>query len=173
MGGVSNGQVGRYDIRRGAVVETALVDEVISTVKLQDVAVTIEKTAEPVFVTAFESEPFFNPTLTTTFVEQTSIDVDIPTWVAQVSVFATARLQMGNSSGSTVRGRISCRVNDNDDGSSQTSIDNGESGHVVHIEASNLIAPGSTVQVSAYAAVDTGTNANNNGAVWGVVIGTR
>lgn len=170
---VSNGQVGRYNIRRSAVVETALRDDIISTDKLQSLAVTVEKVDDPVWVTAFESEPFFNPTLTTTYAELTSVTVDIPTWVNQVSVFAIANLQISNSSGGTVNGAISCRVNDSDDGARGGSVANGETLVIHHVEATDLIATGSTIEVSAYGSVNTGTNSTNNGAVWGIVIGTR
>lgn len=169
----SNGQVTTRDIRRDAIVETLIRDEAIATAKLANLAVTVGKTDEPLFVTAVESEPFINPTLTTIETEQATVTVDVPSWVSQVSVFAIANCQMSNSSGGDQNLAVSARVNDSDDGGRVMTVINNDIGSLDHFEAADLLVPGTSVDVSVYAWLSTGTNSANNGAVWAIVIGTR
>ena len=169
----SNGQVTTRDIRRDSIVTTLLHDDAVSTAKLVDLAVTVGKTDEPVFVTAVESNPFSDESLTTTLTEVATITIDVPSWVAQVSVFAIANAQMTNSSGGAQAINASAQVNDSLSGARTQSVVDGTVGSVDHVSAVDLIVPGTSVDVSVYASVSTGTNSVNNGAVWAIVVGTR
>lgn len=169
----SNGQITGRMIRQRAIAEENLADASVATAKLADTAVTVAKTDEPVWVVAVEAEPFINPTLTTDWQELAWVDITIPSWVGQVTVFAIANVQVSNTSGSTVNVSVSCRIDDNDDGARTGSVANNETLSIDHVEAFSLAAPGSTVQASVYARVNSGTNSSNNGTVWAIVIGTR
>ena len=169
----SNGQVGRYDIRQQAITEPALRDAIISTAKLQTLAVTIEKTDDPVFSYAVESEPFHNPTLTTTPTLQTSVSVALPTWVGQVSVFAVANVQMSNSSGANKNVIVEARINGEYSGGRQMTVADGTTGSLDHFTVFDVAAPGSTVTAEVWVWVNSGTNSANNGACWTFVLGTR
>ena len=169
----SNGQVGSRDIRQKAVKRSHVFPAAIDTPELADMAATVDKVENPIFVFAGESEPFTNPTLTTTHTEQTSLDVTIPSWVGVIHVFGVANVQMANSSGGDQSLNVSCRVNDEDDGARSMTTLNGDTGSLDHFEAVSISAPGSTVQISVYAWVQSGTNAANNGGVWAIVLGER
>ena len=169
----SNGQVTSRDIRQNAVKQLHVSPAAIDTTELADLAASIGKVADPTFVFAGESEPFINPTLTTAQTEQASLDVTIPSWVGLIHVFGVANVQMTNSSGGDQQLNVSCRVNDEDDGARNETTINGDTNSLDHFESVSISTPGSTVQISVYAWVSTGTNAANNGTVWAIVLGER
>ncbi len=169
----SNGQVTARDIRQQAVRTLHLTDLNITEPKLNDLAVTVDKNSAPTFVIAEESEGFHNITLTSTVLELSSFTVTIPSWVGIIHLFAIANLQLTNSSGSDVNGRVECRVNDEFDGQGTHTIITGDTGRLFHVEAVSISMPGSTVQISNYSGLSTGTNTSNNGRVYGVVLGER
>ena len=169
----SNGQVGSRDIRQKAIKNSHVFPAAIDTAELADMSATVNKVEDPTFVFAGESEPFSDASLTTTFQELTSIDVTIPSWVGLIHVFGIANALMNNSSGGNQGLNVSCRVNDEDDGSRRQDVVTGTVGTVHHVEAVSISTPGSTVQISAYVSLTTGTNSGNNGAVWVVVLGER
>ena len=169
----SNGQITRRDIRQAAVQTSHLTDDLITEPKLLDLAVSVDKNNAPSFVFANESNGFHNITLTTTVTEVSSFTVTIPSWVGIIHVFAIATLQLTNTSGSDVNGLVSCRVNDELDGTGDQTIINGDTGRVHHVEAVSISTPGSTVQISNYSGLSSGTNTSNNGRVYGIVLGER
>ena len=169
----SNGQIGSRDIRQAAVRTSHLSDDLITEPKLLDLAVTVDKNNAPTFVFTDESEGFHNITLTTTVTELSSFTVTIPSWVGVIHVFAIAEIQISNSSGGTQAMLIQCRVNDEFDGQGQHNVSNNETGKTFHPEAVSISLPGSTVQISIYAGVSTGTNTSNAGRVYGIVLGER
>ena len=169
----SNGQVGSRDIRQKAIKTSHVFPAAIDTTELADLAASVDKVEDPIFVLAGESEPFINPTLTTTHTEQASMDVTIPSWVGLIHVFGVANVQMANSSGGDQNLNVSCRVNDEDDGARSMTTLNGDTGSLDHFESVSISTPGSTVQISVYAWVQSGTNAANNGTVWAIVLGER
>ncbi len=170
---ISNGQITSRDIRQKSIKTLHVVDEQITTPKLAALSVSIEKVADPIFVFAGESEPFIDVSLTTTFQEWTSLTATIPSWVGLIHVFGVANCQITNSSGGDQSVNTSCRVNDEDDGARTRDIINGDLGGVDHYEAVSISTPGSTVQISVYARVSSGTNSDNSGAVWAIVLGER
>jgi len=169
----SNGQIGSREIRQKAIKTSHVFPAAIDTTELADLAATIDKVAAPSFVFTGESEPFINPTLTTTQTEQASMDVTIPSWVGIIHVFGVANVQMSNSSGGDQQLQVSCRVNDEDDGARAMTTVDGDVASLDHFESVSISTPGSTVQISVYAWVSTGTNAANNGTVWAIVLGER
>ncbi len=169
----SNGQVGSRDIRQAAVQTFHLTDDLVTEPKLLDLSVSVDKNNALTFVIAEESEGFHNITLTSTVLELSSFTVTIPSWVGVIHIFAIATLQLTNTSGSDVNGQVSCRVNDELDGTGDHTIINGDTGRLHHVEAVSISTPGSTVQVSNYAHVSSGTSTSNNGRVYGIVLGER
>jgi len=176
----SNGQVGRYDIRRGAVVETALVDEVISTAKLQDLAVTIDKNEDYVLVESHASSPGTLTTITTSFQEVTSVLIDIPTWAGRSAFFIVGSHQVSNASGSTFNPHMALTVGETDppptgifDGT-VISIPHNETQTVVRFFPIDLAAPGTTVEAILWTRINSGTStAWNQGDIWAQSIFTR
>ncbi len=170
---ISNGQVTSRDVRQNAIKQSHVFPAAIDTTELADLAATVDKVDDPTFVFVAESEPFFNAALTTTFQELASLDVTIPSWVGLIHVFGIANALMNNSSGGNQGLLVSCRVNDEDDGSRRQDVVTGTVGTVDHVEAVSISTPGSTVQISTYVSLTTGTNSGNNGAVWAIVLGER
>lgn len=160
-------------IRQGTISANNLAAASVETAKLAAQAVTIEKTDEPVWSYAVESNPFFDVSLTTTPQECTSVDIAVPSWVGNLTVFAIANAQMRNTSGGDQGLVVSCRINDNDDGGRLTTAANNTTVSLHHVEAFSVAAPGSTIQASVYAWVASSTNSDNSGAVWAICLGTR
>ena len=111
--------------------------------------------------------------MTTTFTELDSIDVTIPSWVGIIHVFAIATLQLTNTSGGDVLMNVSCRVNDENDGAANHEAVNNQTQVMEHNEAVSISTPGSTVQISNYSSISTGTNTSNKGRTYVIVLGER
>ncbi len=169
----SNGQVTARDIRQQAVRTLHLTDLNVTEPKLADLSVTVDKAAAPSFVFAGESPGFHNAALTTTAQELDSLTVNVPSWVGVIHVFGVANSQFTNSSGGNQQLNVSCRVNDEDDGARSSSVANGFVLSHDHHEAVSISIPGSTVQISNYTWMGSGTNSSNNGHVYVVVLGER
>ena len=169
----SNGQVGSRDIRQKAIKQSHVFPAAIDTLELADLAVTVDKANDPLFGFAGEGDPWSNETLTTTDQELSSLTVDIPTWVGRIFVTGIALFQLTNTSGSDVLMTVSCRVNDADNFRASHEAVNNQTQVVTHFEVVGLSAPGSSVKISTYAKISTGTNTANQGRVWANVLGER
>lgn len=162
------------DIRRSAIRTPHLVDLTVTTPKIADVAVTIEKTDEPVWVYVAEPSPVVDFTLTTTQQEIISHTITIPSWVGTVSVYAQMRLQITNSSGATQGIEAQTRFNDVASGGATDDVANGTIGGSVKAEVFELSSPGASIEVSAYGRVRNGTsNAANATTLHIIAFGVR
>ena len=169
----SNGQVGSRDIRQNAVRQLHVFPAAIDTAELADLAASIDKVEDPIFVFAGEGNGFRNVTVNTTFTELDSLTVTIPSFVGIIHVFAIAYFQLSNSSGSKTLMAVSCRVNDEDDGGHSHDVSNNETAVMTHTEAVSISTPGSTVKISNYPQIGAGTNTSNQGRTYAIVLGER
>jgi hypothetical protein len=171
----SNGQIGRYDIRRGAVVETALRDGAVATGKLKALAVTVDKNSEPSFGFSKRTDDVIDVSLTTARSQIHSFTVDIPTWVGLVHILLIARIGVGNTSGSAFNVLLQTRIggDSEDEDPGGATVPNNSTGQVVHFSAESRTAPGSTLELSVDAWLNAGTNSENQLRTWVQVLGER
>lgn len=170
---VSNGQVGRYDIRRGAIRFDHIRDGEIGAVKLADASISFDKIEDASYAATFTANPVANASFTTTFTTISTAEVDIPSWVGQASISAIAKVEMTNSSGGDQTLIVRIRFAGSSDGQAQNSIRDGDVGTVVETGTVNVAAPGTTVDVEVQVALDTGTNSVNQTRLGGDIIGER
>jgi hypothetical protein len=171
----SNGQIGRYDIRRGAVDSTKIMDEAVTTAKIPDLAVTFpDKIDDPIWSSTFYSVAFHNASLTTTETTHGTATFDAPAWVDEVSVFAVATVQMTNSSGGSQTLIFDLDIATPAGGGLNLTVPDSStlSGSLAQV-ASLIGVAGSTVTVSLQTWLNTGTNSANFGIIGGIVVGTR
>jgi len=164
---VSNGQIGRYDIRRGAVVETALQDNIISTGKVQDLAISLEKISD-YSETDVQFGQAHNVTLDDSgYLNQVSVDIDVPTWAGFCAITSTFNVQVSGTGGDFL---LVANVTFNDPaapaaGGYSESMFNGESHQLTRTDGFFLAAPGSTVTVYGWARVGSGSSPQNSN-IW-------
>ena len=175
MAPVSNGQVGRYDIRRGAVVETTIRDNAVATAKIPDLAVTFpDKIDDPFWNHAEYKTLAHNSTVTTTLGSLGALSFDVPAWVDSVTVFAVGNFQVSNSSGGTISAFARIEILDDVPGVYTTTVPNNQTAIIpIHRAASFVGVAGSTLEVDLSASVSTGSNSTNFGTLQISVIGTR
>jgi hypothetical protein len=170
----SNGQVTSRDLRQQSIKTLHIVDEAVTTPKIPDLAITYpDKLEEPLHIQVFESEPGIDVGLTTTPQELTSVTVDIPAWVGQVFVLTQGFVESLNSGGGDHLLAASVRVNDEFDGAGFATVVGGDWGQAIHFEEAALAAPGSSIEVSIYGHISSGTSSNDFSGVWGLVLGQR
>lgn len=166
--------MGAYDIRRNAVRTTHIIDESVLTEKLSDLSVTVEKTEEPLFITALSELGLTNPTATYQLI--CSVDIDVPTWASKLSIFALGRQQATNSTGSQGNVETTVVVGDDSPGSaaSSTTIQNNETGtSIFGLPVDLVVAPGSTVTVNMWSKFASGSSSNGFGRLWVLAVGSR
>lgn len=115
-------------------------------------------------------------TITDTMTEYANADFVLPSWVETAKVLAIARTQSANFTGGAKNILSSCRINDVDDGQAETTVTNGNTGAIVHIDEATIdtSVSGSTVQISAYArhnGSSPGDDMSSLVSVWGLIIG--
>lgn len=171
----SNGLVTSRDIRQNSVKSIHILDEAVTTAKIPDLAITYpDKIDVPTWTYVFESEPGIDVSLSSTETEYASAVIDIPAWVNQVSVLATGIVAINNSSGGDLNVYASVRIDGSDDGNFRSTVINGDIGQVIHMEEGSLFGvAGSSITISLYSFLDSGTNAVNKGAIWGMAVGGR
>jgi len=171
----SNGQVGRYDIRREAVHTDHIVDEAVVTAKIPDLAVTFpDKIDDPVWSTTFQGRAFTNESLDTTFQTFTDITFDVPSWVDNVSVFAMGRFQITNTSGSDYTVYPGIEIEGEVRGGVSQFVPNNSTQSMMMSRVDDLIGvAGSTLAVTMEVALSAGSNSANFGIINGIVVGTR
>lgn len=170
----SNGQVTSRDIRQLAIRSNHIRDEAVETDALASLAVSIDKTSDPVWVLGGRAISAVDASLTTTYTQVVSSSLDVPSWVGEVSVLAIARLQANNTSGGVQGYRVQFSINGEEiSGGFQGDVPNNGTGEVVGIRGFTISAPGSTITVAARAATVTGTNSRNYTYLSWLAVGTR
>ncbi len=96
----SNGQVTARDIRQKAVKSLHIFDANVTTSKIADLAVTLEKNAEVIDWEVGENQAQ-NVTINTTFTAHASVDIDIPAWATVTAVSTASKLQATITSDTT------------------------------------------------------------------------
>lgn len=177
---ISNGQITGRDIRQKAIKQPHIFPAAIGTTELDDRAVTVEKTSDPVFVTAPVDDVGVGTDLGALLPIGSvinSITVTIPSWVGQLSVFVFMRLQIRNDSGGGFNGAVAIGVNDDVfEGGSQATVDDNETGLITLAQSVDLASPGSTITIDGFGGSGVGSsNTPNNFAsrLNAIVIGTR
>lgn len=172
---VSNGQVGRYDLRREAVHSDHIVEEAVTTGKIPDLAVTFpDKIDDPFWNYSTSQRLFTNETVTTTPTSFGLLPIEVPTWVDTVTVFALGTFQISNTSGGTINAQAAAEIEEDAQGASSASVANNETVHLsVHRVRSLVGVAGSTINCSLEVSVNSGTNTSNIGNMSVVVIGAR
>lgn len=172
---MSEGQipVSGLDIRQTTVKTQHLVDLQVTTPKIADVAVTIEKTDEPVWVRDVFTQGITNSALTTTLADIITETFDIPAWVGRVSVAAHARIQPRNTSGGVQGYALQVAFNGSGIGAATGDVPNGSIGEVTNPTAFTMTTPGATLEVTCRARTTTGTNSENVTVMIVSMIGIR
>jgi hypothetical protein len=172
---VSNGQVGRYDIRREAVHSDHIIDDAVITAKIPDLAVTFpDKIDDPTWTLAWETEPWDGATIDTTQTEHTSATIDVPAWVDAVSILAIATLQASNVSGSTQNFTVYLQIDGSAQGGRTITVPNNSTGAVDDVEVRNLVGvAGSSFDIGVFAFSNGGSHTFNFGRAWGIAVGGR
>jgi len=171
----SNGQVNTFDIRRGAVVETTIRDEAVTTGKIPDLAVTFpDKIDDPIWVHGEQGDFWSGGTLDTNRTEFGQFSVDIPSWVDNISVFVTGDIQFTNDTGGSRLVSIKAAIDSETYDTNQDTVANGDTVSVYHTQIVSLIGvAGSTITVGAVCFLDSSSSTNHNGNVRVLIVGTR
>lgn len=169
--------VSGLDIRQTTIKTPHLIDESVTTAKIADVAVTVEKTDEPTWTDTLFVGGTPDASLSTSFTELASVSFDIPSWVGLVAAKAFAYIRMANSSGGTQAVHSVIRFNGEDptasSGSQFTDIASGLTGLLVDFTIFALSAPGATFSVELWGKVGSGTNSGNISQLSVELIGVR
>lgn len=153
--------VSGLDIRHTVINTTHLIDESVTTPKIADVAVTIEKTDDPVWAHAAEAPNVVDAAVTTAWLEVISHTIDIPSWVGTLSLLSIGSTRLRNSSGGVQGYIMQVRHNDVSSGTAWQDVPNGSIGQFHHIESFAISSPGASIEVSVRLATITGTNNDN------------
>jgi len=160
---ISNGQVTARDIRQKAVKTLHLVDDNVTTAKLDDDAVTVAKSIA-VSSYAEDFDAAGNATIDTTETQHLTVDTDVPAWATIGLFFIDTSIQV------TVGGSdltIYFRTQLDDDG-----VANG-SGNANELPASGTrytsapdikkrtVSPGSTITTGLWVWTPSGSNSSN------------
>lgn len=177
LGGVflptSNGQISARDIRQKAIKTNHVVDSAVTTAKIADVAVTVEKTDEPVYVTTIVVPQIADVALTTTETEFMSATVDIPSWVGTISLDVISTLRIRNTSGGAQGFQIWLYANGVFMASGQTDAVNNGFMTLTTPGMVDISTPGASVEVTANFKVVSGTNSDNVGTLRVQALGVR
>lgn len=177
----SNGQVGRYDIRREAIDATKIMDDAVVADKVKDLAITFpDKIDDPIWTFAKQGE-FWNGaspnggTLDTTHTEFGQILIDIPAWIDQIAVHITADIQFTNDTGSSVAFlSIQAALNGQVYDTNQVTVPNTATASVYHTQVVDIAGvAGSSITVGAVCWISSGSSTNHNGNVRALIVGTR
>jgi len=157
----SNGQVGRFDIRKGAVTAQAIRENSVITEKVLDLAVTTDKLAEP-FTFALASNNAVNQTLDGTYRIMVSVSVDVPAWAGQLLYMASGFIQVSGTGGNFQLGfDVNLNSADEPSGAFSESMFTGETHGVRDVDFRRVTAPGATVSAYLWAKVNSGTSPQN------------
>ena len=171
----SNGQVGRYDIRREAVHTDHIVDEAVATAKIPDLAVTFpDKIDDPIWVYSDSASLFVNATITTTESSFGDLSFDVPAWVDAVTITAIGHFQLSNNSGGTINMQAVVEIDEDSVGAYSHSVTNNQTQLMTPTRVRSLIGvAGSTITCSLVVSVNSGSNTSNVGRMRVIVVGTR
>jgi hypothetical protein len=149
-------------------------DEAITEPKLASLAVSVEKTEEPVWVSRGSTFAVQNLALTTTTITALTSTVTIPAWVGEVTALVVARLAAANGSGALQDFIIDIGYNGiNFPGGAQVSIAIGANGELVLPWSFSLSAPGTSLDLNVFARTLTGTNSSNQVRMSWIMVGVR
>ena len=89
---VSNGQITKRDIRQSVIHDWHIRDEHVTTTKLEDLAVTLEKNAT---VIDWEQglDQTQNVTVDTTWAAHVAVDIDVPAWAGIMALSTSSVMQ--------------------------------------------------------------------------------
>jgi hypothetical protein len=160
-------------VAANAIVTDSIVAANVTTAKINDQAVDIQRMLNPVHVDALESDVVGDASLTTTATKIASATFSIPSWVGEVAVMAFAYTQFTNGSGANQGVVSSARIGGLDDGGAQQDAANATTASALHVDERTISAPGSTLEVANYVKTSTGTNGSNQNTVWGFLAGVR
>ena len=170
----SNGLITGRDVRKLAIRELHLVDESISTAKIQDLAVTVAEEATPVELDTV-GDVGASISLSTTWKLTTQIDLDLPAWATQVTV--TGSYFTWIVAGANQNLELAVKRFDASTPAGygvSASIASGDSGTTLHPFASSTIAaPSSTVSIYGWSRVNTGTSTQDLSQMFGTAVFTR
>ncbi len=159
----SNGQVTSRDIRQKTIKSLHIVDENVTTAKLTDLAVTLEKNNEQVDWERADEGISQNVTINTTWAIHSSVDIDIPAWTTIMALSTTGDLQATITSDTTFNYFVSI---------DQPLIEpSGSFTHELamtgtrHLHQTNYwestVTPGSTITVEFWIRTSSGSNSSN------------
>lgn len=172
----SNGQISGRDIRQDTLRTVHMKDLIVTTPKIDDLAVTFpDKIDDPIWSTAITGGLFQNATITTTLtVFGETLTVDVPAWVDQVSIFALGIFQLTNTSGGDVLMTAGVEIaGEVQQGRSHEAVNN-QTQVMSTARVANLIGvAGSSITVQMACQISTGTNTTNNGGIYGMAVGSR
>ncbi len=170
----SNGQVTARDIREKAVKTFHIVDDNVTTSKLTDLAVTVDKNNTMIDFDA-ETSSVSNVTINTTETQHLTVDVTVPAWSTLALWVVDASLQVTTVGALELRYRIVIGDDGNPTGAGFAQTVPASSTQSIHPQESikQSVTPSSTVTVGLWAWVDSSSNASNQLALRPGVIFAR
>ncbi len=159
----SNGQVTSRDIRQKAVKSLHIVDANVTTAKLTDLAVTLEKNNEQMDWERADEDFTQNVTINTTWTAHNSVDIDVPAWATIMALSTTGDLQATITSDTTFFYWVSIDQPGVEPGGSNThELAMTGTRHLLQTNYwESTVTPGSTITVEFWIKTSTGSNTSN------------